>query len=159
MAPVAEGSTTRHSGRVAQPLDPGHAVLVPVTDIVRSLQFYLDELGCVVHEVADGCALLGSGPYVLPLIHQPLPDQARHQSSPDPQTPESARPHLRLAAATPIPAPSLIRLSTSDVRALQRRLGCRAVLAGAVPGSLTDSADAIETCDPDRRRVVVVQLR
>ena len=73
MAPRADWSAARNPRRGAQHPDPCGAARVPVADTARSLQRYLDELGCVVHEVADGWALLRSGPFALLLIHEPTP--------------------------------------------------------------------------------------
>ena len=91
----AEGAAW-HPLRAQHP-DPEGVPRVPVTDIVRSLQLFLDELGCLVREVADGWALLRSGPFALLLIHEPTPtDPARLQPSSDPPTAE-VRPHRRPA--------------------------------------------------------------
>jgi hypothetical protein len=153
MASAVEWASAGHPGWDQHP-DPGGVPRVPVVDIVCSLQFYLDELGCVVREVADGWALLCSEPFALLLIHDPT------HTSPG-LTPGLARPwtdavrtHRRPAGAAALIPPPLIRLSTPDVRALRHRLGSRAL----VPGAAHDSADKIDMYDPDRHRVVITQV-
>ena len=109
----------------AQHPDPEGVPRVPVTDIVRSLQLFLDELGCLVREVADGWALLRSGPFALLLIHEPTPtDPARLQPSSDPPTAE-VRP-APAPSGCPRAIPPLIRLFTPDVHTLRRRLNTHA---------------------------------
>lgn len=159
MASPAEWAVEGHPGGAQHP-DPGGVPRVPVVDIVRSLQFYLDEMGCVVREVADGWALLRSGPFAVLLIHEPPPtDPARLQLSSDPATAEVRPPGRSAGAPSPIPPP-LIRLSTPDVRALRCRLSAHVLPARHVPEPVDDSGsvDKIEVYDPDRHRVVITQV-
>jgi hypothetical protein len=156
MASPVEGSAARTAGWVQYP-DPAGVPRVPVVDIVCSLQFYLDEMGCVVREVADGWALLRSGPFALLLIHEPTPtDPARPPLSLDSRTAE-VRPRRRSVGAAPV-IPR-IRLSTPDLRALRCRLGADVlrVRPGPGPGPGHNSVDEIEMYDPDQHRVVITQ--
>lgn len=157
MASPVERAAAGHPGWAGQP-DPRGVPRVVVADIVRSLQFYLDELDCAVREVADGWALLRSGPFALVLIHEPTPTwPARLQASPEPGTAQ-VRPHRRPAGAAASIPPPLILLSTPDLRALRCRLGTDVLTTGLVLAPVHGSVDEIEMFDPDHHRVVITQV-
>lgn len=126
------------SGR---PDEPAH---LTVTDMTRSLDFYLDLLGCKVRSAADGWVMLCCGETCFVLVHAdtPGPDW-RIRSRPDQPAPNS----------TP-----QVRLGTPDLRALRRGLLSAGVPTGAITRPTRAPAGEIATTDPDQHPVVIEQL-
>jgi len=125
---------------------------IRVAEVTRSLDFYLD-LGCEVRSAADGWVLLHCGLATFVLV-QATPPAARAVPAPAPlRRPPRRRRGPRIAGS---PQAGL-RLTTSDVRALRRRL-----LAEGVPCSTIIRADPsmdgeIYVTDPDLNSVVIGQ--
>jgi hypothetical protein len=105
---------------------------VHVTDICRSLGFYLD-LSCDVREAADGWALLRCGQVELVLVH------------------------IRVLGHERIPTAPVARLLTCDVRAVRRRLAADGVPVGPLIRP-AGSAGEFEAIDPDLNRLVIEQV-
>ena len=135
--PTPAGSAFEH------PDEPTH---LTVTDMARSLDFYLDLLGCEVRRAADGWAMLCCGETCFVLVHAATP-------GPDWQT--RSRPDQPAADSPP-----QIRLSTPDLRALRRRLLAADVTAAPITGSAhaPSGETKIEISDPDQHPVVIEQL-
>lgn len=105
---------------------------VHVTDISRSLGFYLD-LSCDVREAADGWARLRCGRVELVLVH------------------------IRVLRHERIPTAPVARLPTCDVRAVRRRLAADGVPVGPLIRP-AGSAGEFEATDPDLNRLVIEQV-
>lgn len=111
---------------------PGRHPRARVTDMVRSLDFYLG-LGCEVGRAADGWVLLTCGPVTFALVRSPE------------------------AADAPEPTAPWIRLSTADVRTLRRQLQHDGIPTGALLRPAHAPLGEIVVLDPDRRPVAIEQ--
>lgn len=135
-------STSPPPGRALVSEQPAGCAHLAVTDMARSLGFYLD-LGCEVRCAADGWVLLHSArtSFVLALNPATVPD-----------------PSWRSHSTPPQPAPPPLRLSAPDLRALRRRLLAAGIGAGTIIRPTHAPGGEIEIIDPDRRLVVVEQF-
>ncbi len=113
-----------------------------VADVGRSLDFYLD-LDCEVRAAADGWAMLCCGPAAFVLI-----GQAAVAVRPGEQLPPRGS---TMVVSRPV------RLPTSDIRAMRRRLLAAGVRAGTITRPCHSPAGEIEVADPDGHVVVIAQ--
>lgn len=108
-----------------------------VADMSRALDFFLD-LDCEVRQAADGWALLcgGAAPFVL------------FRSG-------------NVRTLTVLPRPELVRLqvrlTTSDIRALRRRIVARGAPVARIIHPCHAPAGELELVDPDGNHVLVTQ--
>jgi hypothetical protein len=136
MSTSAHADTTVSAALWGCPTKPPQ---VQVADMARSLDFYL-ALGCEVRSAADGWALMSCARASFVLLH--VTDPASGWAPPPPTDRHPLHPP--------------VRLSTSDIRALRRRL-----LATGVPAAIVRPPHApageMEIIDPDQHLVVIEQ--
>lgn len=137
--PAGRSPAAHRAATVARPAadrlrasHPGRQPRARVTDMARSLDFYLG-LGCEVGRAADGWVQLTCGPVTFALVRGSMPDD--------------------VSGATP-----WIRLSTPDVRTLRRRLRHDGIPTGELLRPAHAPLGEIVALDPDRRLVAIGQL-
>ncbi len=125
---------------------PAETVSLVVSDMSRSLKFYLD-LGCEVRCAADGWVLLHSAQH-------PSADTTFVLTAATADPYWRTRSHSHRRPATPPPP---IWLSTPDLRALRRRLRATGGPAATITRPAHAPAGEIEITDPDLHLVVIKQ--